>query len=110
MSKIKCLMCGTVLESTYRHDWRSCGCLNQAFIDGGDAYLRYGAMDMTQVEIINEGRQLPVPDRASVVGDSSAEGSHTDVEVASGDGQTEQSSNTGGDSNISATGEDGTGK
>ena len=31
---IKCLQCNTVLESRYQHDFQSCQCSNQAFVDG----------------------------------------------------------------------------
>lgn len=40
----KCLLCGDVLVSTYRHDFVSCSCGN-LFIDGGLNYLRMGLRD-----------------------------------------------------------------
>lgn len=33
---IKCLQCNTVLESKYQHDFQSCSCSNQAFVDDTD--------------------------------------------------------------------------
>lgn len=35
----KCLDCGDEIESTHRHDFRSCSC-NNVSVDGGRAYLR----------------------------------------------------------------------
>jgi len=52
MGAIKCLKCGKVLESLYRHDFRGCGCENKTFIDGGTDYTRLGGMDMEYIEII----------------------------------------------------------
>lgn len=40
-TKIKCLKCGDIIESKFRHDFRWCSCKN-IFIDGGNDYLRYG--------------------------------------------------------------------
>ena len=38
---IKCLKCGDLIISEYRHDFKWCKCEN-IFIDGGDDYLRRG--------------------------------------------------------------------
>lgn len=35
----KCLDCNTEIESTHRHDFKSCSCGN-VFVDGGKDYLR----------------------------------------------------------------------
>ena len=51
---IKCLVCNTVLESKYRHNFRSCGCSNQSFVDGGMSYSRVGAVDLDLVENLCE--------------------------------------------------------
>ena len=51
---IKCLVCNTVLESKYRHNFRSCGCPNQAFVDGGLMYSRVGGVDLDLVENLCE--------------------------------------------------------
>ena len=40
-NRIRCNACGEVIESKYRHDFRSCGC-GACFVDGGLAYLRRG--------------------------------------------------------------------
>ena len=56
MSKIKCLNCGKILESTFTHDFRSCGCNNQTFIDGGNDYMRVGGKDLKLIEVIEENK------------------------------------------------------
>lgn len=43
---MKCLTCGVVLFSMTRHDFHSCGCENDMFVDGGVDYLRAGAKDL----------------------------------------------------------------
>ena len=47
--KIQCMCCGKVLESKYRHDFVSCDCSNQTFLDGGDDYRRCGGIDMDKI-------------------------------------------------------------
>jgi hypothetical protein len=51
-SSVRCLACGRVLVSRYRHDFVECGCPNGTFCDGGDVYLRIGAKDLDRVEIL----------------------------------------------------------
>lgn len=41
---VKCLLCGKIIESTFRHDYKTCGCRNEAMVDGGLDYQRYGGM------------------------------------------------------------------
>lgn len=38
-NKIKCKKCGDIIESTYRHDFKSCKC-GAVSVDGGKDYLR----------------------------------------------------------------------
>jgi len=47
---IKCLECGETIVSRSRHDYVTCGCPNDAMVDGGNEYERYGANDMTMIE------------------------------------------------------------
>ena len=61
MSKIKCLNCNTILESTYTHDFQSCECPNGSFIDGGNSYMRFGCKDITEVLFWNEETKEFVP-------------------------------------------------
>lgn len=48
---IKCLECGETIVSRSRHDYVTCGCPNDAMVDGGNEYERYGAMDMDKIEL-----------------------------------------------------------
>ena len=43
---IRCIWCGDVIESEYRHDFRWCSC-QSVFVDGGKDYLRRGFRDST---------------------------------------------------------------
>jgi hypothetical protein len=52
MSAVKCLKCGVVLESLYRHDFQMCECDNETFVDGGTDYTRLGGMDMEYIEVL----------------------------------------------------------
>ena len=40
----KCLKCNVEIESTHRHDFKSCECDN-IFVDGGNSYIRRGVKD-----------------------------------------------------------------
>lgn len=40
-NRIRCKICGDVIESEYTHDWKHCEC-GACSIDGGKAYLRRG--------------------------------------------------------------------
>lgn len=44
INAIQCNRCGVIIESTYRHDFRTCGC-GRVFVDGGHDYLRRGFTD-----------------------------------------------------------------
>lgn len=50
---VKCLECGKTIESHHVHDYKTCGCPNDAMVDGGTAYSRYGARDMRMIEKID---------------------------------------------------------
>lgn len=49
-NSVKCLECNEVLISRYRHDYVTCGCPNDAMVDGGNDYERHGAIDMDKIE------------------------------------------------------------
>jgi len=49
---IRCLKCGAILHSTFRHDFQQCDCENGAYVDGGDDYMRVGAMDLDAVKVV----------------------------------------------------------
>lgn len=50
-NQVTCLECNEVLVSHHRHDYKVCSCPNRAMADGGTAYLRYGAVDMSKIKI-----------------------------------------------------------
>lgn len=45
-----CLACNKEIESTHRHNFVSCGCPNQTFVDGGLDYIRRGAVDISLIK------------------------------------------------------------
>ncbi len=49
---VKCLGCGIVLVSNYRHDFKMCSCKNDTFVDGGYDYLRYGGVDLSKIIVL----------------------------------------------------------
>ncbi len=55
MNKAKCLVCGKVVESTYRHDYQTCGCDNMVSVDGGNVYCRYGFKDASKMDVWENG-------------------------------------------------------
>lgn len=54
----RCLGCGVVLYSQYRHDYKECDCAN-LMVDGGSAYIRRGWKDGGAP--IEEIESWPVP-------------------------------------------------
>lgn len=54
VNAVKCLECGAILESRSVHDFRSCDCPNQTFVDGGHYYRRVGGVDLSKVEVLRE--------------------------------------------------------
>lgn len=57
---IQCLECKFVLVSNYTHDFVSCPCPNNAFVDGGYEYIRYGAQDIKKVQVLklSKGKRI----------------------------------------------------
>lgn len=49
MNAAKCLECGAVLRSVSRHDFHQCGCSNMLHVDGGEEYIKRGAMNYSLV-------------------------------------------------------------
>ena len=52
-NRLKCKLCGDIIESTHGHDWNSCSC-EACFIDGGLNYVRWGARSMDDIELMPE--------------------------------------------------------
>jgi hypothetical protein len=49
---IKCLLCGDIIESKHRHDFRQCKC-GACFVDGGLDYCRMGG-ELENIEDLTE--------------------------------------------------------
>ena len=41
VNKVRCKKCNDIIESKYRHDFKSCKC-GAIFVDGGTDYQRFG--------------------------------------------------------------------
>lgn len=50
-NSVTCQECNETIVSYHRHDYKTCSCPNSAMVDGGTAYLRYGAKDMSKIKI-----------------------------------------------------------
>lgn len=50
---ILCLDCGWMRISFNRHDFRTCPCPNEAMVDGGEDYLRYGAKSLDKIQVLD---------------------------------------------------------
>ena len=50
-NSVTCLECNETIVSFHRHDFKNCNCGNAACVDGGTAYLRYGAKDMSKIKL-----------------------------------------------------------
>ena len=56
--KIKCLLCGDIIESKSVHDLVSCKC-ESCYIDGGKDYLHFGGKDFNNIMIIfDDGTEI----------------------------------------------------
>ena len=55
---VRCIACGSVLESTHRHDYVKCHCPNETACDGGLEYQRTLAKDLSLIENLCEYRTL----------------------------------------------------
>lgn len=53
----KCLACGDVVESKYRHDFVTCSC-GSLSVDGGLAYSRRSYADASLIQNLDETRQF----------------------------------------------------
>lgn len=50
---LHCLKCDNYIRSMHRHDFATCSC-GTCFIDGGNEYARYGALDESSFELYIE--------------------------------------------------------
>ena len=51
---VRCIACGSVLESKHRHDYVKCRCPNETACDGGLEYQRTLAVDLSLIENLCE--------------------------------------------------------
>ncbi len=56
---VKCHECNETIVSYHTHDYKTCGCENEAMVDGGLSYARYGAKDMSKITKITYTDQDP---------------------------------------------------
>lgn len=60
--KIKCLICGDIIDSKYRYNLVSCKCEN-CYIDGGNDYCHFGGKDFNKILLIfNDGTEIIASD------------------------------------------------
>lgn len=58
--KIKCLLCGDIIQSKSVHNLVSCKC-ESCYIDGGKYYAHIGAKDFSKVVKVNDdGTEEPL--------------------------------------------------
>ena len=56
--KLKCLLCGDIIESKSVHDLVICKC-DSCYIDGGSYYAHIGAKDFSKiVKIMDDGTEV----------------------------------------------------
>ena len=54
---IRCTLCGDVLISYHRHDFKTCSC-KTCFVDGGNDYQRVGYNKPEDVDVWDNKNQL----------------------------------------------------
>ena len=60
--KIKCLICGDIIESKSVHNLVSCKC-ESCYIDGGNEYLHFGGNNFSKILIIfDDGTEVLASD------------------------------------------------
>lgn len=52
VNAVLCKICNTALYSVHRHDFHSCDCKNETFIDGGLDYTRIGAVKVANTKTV----------------------------------------------------------
>lgn len=61
INSVKCLQCGKVLISEYRHDFQMCDCENQTFCDGGQDYCRLGGANLNKIAKFDNIKRKYIP-------------------------------------------------
>ena len=52
-NRAKCLICGEILESKHRHDFKTCKCGNLS-VDGGKDYIKRSVKHLDKFEELSE--------------------------------------------------------
>ena len=52
-NRIKCKVCGDVIESKSVYDFVTCSC-KRCYVDGGKSYVQVGAFDLKDVVVLTE--------------------------------------------------------
>ncbi len=58
-NKAQCKLCGDIIESLNRHDYKRCSC-GEIAVDGGKSYLRRSARDLSNIIELSEVYQEEV--------------------------------------------------
>jgi tRNA(Ile2) C34 agmatinyltransferase TiaS len=53
VNKAQCKLCGDVIESEHRHDFKWCKC-GEIAVDGGKSYLKRAAKDLSNIIELSE--------------------------------------------------------
>jgi hypothetical protein len=59
-NSVTCTECGTKLVSRTTHDYKTCDCPNNAMVDGGHHYGRYGAVDISKIKVFTLFEDDPI--------------------------------------------------
>jgi tRNA(Ile2) C34 agmatinyltransferase TiaS len=59
LNKAQCRLCNDILESVYRHDFRTCSC-GEISVDGGKSYIKRSAKNLDNIIEMSEGYQKEV--------------------------------------------------
>lgn len=59
----RCNHCGDTIESTFRHDFKSCSC-GRVCVDGGYDYIRRGFVEKGDYTELSEYENFPEDDNA----------------------------------------------
>lgn len=58
-NRIRCGKCNEIIESTFRHDFKGCGC-GAVYVDGGNDYCRMGGNFEDIILMYNDGSEKPL--------------------------------------------------
>jgi len=58
-NKAQCKLCGDIIESLNRHDYKRCSC-GEIAVDGGKSYLKRSAGDLSNIIELSEVYQEEV--------------------------------------------------